>query len=59
MTLTSTPRRGIGANASKFILFLEGGGWCFGVEDCTGRRGGGLGSSKGYAPGVPPATSAG
>ena len=22
-----------------------------GVEDCTGRRGGGLGSSKGYAPG--------
>lgn len=76
-------RRGVGANASRFIVFLEGGGWygaattnvviiitlvvcalnlfikkrdgchfrCFGVEDCTGRRGGGLGSSKAYTPG--------
>ena len=41
-------RRGIGANASRFIMFIEGGGWCFGVDDCAGRRGGGMGSSSAF-----------
>ena len=45
-------RIGTGANATKFILFLEGGGWCFGVADCAKRRGGGLGSSSSYRPGT-------
>jgi hypothetical protein len=44
-------RRGVGGNASRFILFMEGGGWCFGVDDCAGRRGGGLGTSSGYSNG--------
>ena len=44
-------RRGQGPNASRFIIFLEGGGWCFSVAECAGRRHGGLGSSKGYQPG--------
>eukprot|EP01046_Picozoa_sp_COSAG06_P054611 COSAG06_NODE_9782_length_1819_cov_1.097093_1_plen_97_part_10 len=43
-------RRGQGPNASRFIIFLEGGGWCFSVAECAGRRHGGLGSSKGYQP---------
>lgn len=45
-------RLGTGANVSKYILFLEGGGWCFGIADCTKRRGGGLGSSSSYKPGT-------
>eukprot|EP00041_Stephanoeca_diplocostata_P013253 m.232158 g.232158 ORF g.232158 m.232158 type:complete len:525 (-) comp19271_c0_seq1:222-1796(-) len=44
-------RAGVGANASRFILFLEGGGWCFSVAECAGRRQGSLGSSKSYANG--------
>ena len=46
-----TIRNGTGTNASRFVVFLEGGGWCFSVSDCEGRRGGGLGSSSGYIPG--------
>lgn len=45
-------RPGVGANASRFILFLEGGGWCFDVASCGSRRRGGLGSSKSYVPGT-------
>lgn len=44
-----------GAEKSKFIVFLEGGGWCSGetpadtITSCIGRAKGGLGSSNGYA----------
>jgi hypothetical protein len=34
----------------KFVLFMEGGGWCFSESDCLGRSKSGLGSSKGYKP---------
>lgn len=30
-------RQGVGIDASKFIVFLEGGGWCFSPDDCAGR----------------------
>ena len=46
-----TLRVGQGENASKFIVFMEGGGWCFSISDCQRRRGGGLGSSNDYKPG--------
>ena len=44
-------REGTGANASKYVVFLEGGGWCFSVSDCEKRRRGGLGSSARFIPG--------
>jgi hypothetical protein len=40
---------------STWVIFFEGGGWCFGataeetITSCTGRAAGGLGSSNGYA----------
>ena len=34
---------------SNWVLFLEGGGWCFSVSDCISRSRGGGGSSKGMA----------
>ena len=37
-----------GAETTKFVLFLEGGGWCFTEADCLKRSKGGLGSSAGY-----------
>jgi hypothetical protein len=33
----------------RWILFIEGGGWCFSLSDCAGRASGGGGSSNGYA----------
>jgi hypothetical protein len=47
-----TIRRGVGVNASKFIIFMQGGGWCFSVADCASRRRGGLGSSNSYHTGA-------
>ena len=38
-------RAGTGTGAAKFVLFMEGGGWCFSPSDCAGRAHGGLGSS--------------
>ena len=40
-----------GKVADKWVVLLQGGGWCFGLEDCFARTqpayaGGGLGSSK-------------
>jgi hypothetical protein len=41
----------IGADTSTWVVFLEGGGWCFDtspeltIKSCFGRAGGGLGSS--------------
>jgi hypothetical protein len=34
----------------RWILFIEGGGWCFSLADCAGRAKGGGGSSSGMAP---------
>lgn len=39
---------GTDSGANKWIVFHEGGGWCSGVEDCLGRSGTDLGSSKHY-----------
>ena len=42
------------ADPSTWVVFFEGGGWCFGdtpadtISSCIGRAGGGLGSSNGY-----------
>jgi hypothetical protein len=41
---------GVGENATKVILFFEGGGWCVSLEDCEGRSHTPLGSSSSYAP---------
>ena len=43
----------LGADPSTWVVFLEGGGWCFDVtpeatvKSCFGRAAGGLGSSNG------------
>ena len=36
--------------AVRFVIFLEGGGWCLSAADCTGRSTTGLGSSFSYRP---------
>ena len=41
-------RRGTGANASRFIVFLEGGGWCFGAAECAGRAKSSIGTSDNF-----------
>lgn len=38
---------------STFVVFHEGGGWCYGLENCYTRSLGDLGSSKNY-PDMPP-----
>ena len=43
-------RAGAGENASSFIIFFEGGGWCESEADCLARSATPLGSSKSYAP---------
>lgn len=43
-------RPGVGDNATKWLLVLQGGGWCTSVEDCTSRAKTSKGSSKGWAP---------
>lgn len=32
---------------TRWVIFVEGGGWCFSLEDCAGRAKGGGGSSVG------------
>jgi hypothetical protein len=34
----------------RFIIFFEGGGWCYNEKDCANRSNGDLGSSKDYVP---------
>lgn len=41
-------RRGTGDGASKHILYLQGGGWCFTLEDCYKRSMTDLGSSRNW-----------
>lgn len=45
-------------DTSKWMIFIEGGGWCFDqtaagtIQNCAGRAGGGGGSSNGMNPGT-------
>ena len=41
-------RKGSGTGAKKYILHLEGGGWCFTLDQCFGRTKMSLGSSKSW-----------
>ncbi len=43
---------GSGASANKWIIFFQGGGWCYSVNGCYARSLTALGSSKSW-----PATS--
>ena len=38
------------ANSSKFIVYFQGGGWCYTLSDCASRATGALGSSSSYPP---------
>jgi hypothetical protein len=44
------PSDSINTDKNKFVLFLEGGGWCFSEDECLRRSKGHLGSSKGNKP---------
>ena len=37
-------------DAKRWMVFIEGGGWCFTPDSCAGRAAGGGGSSKNNAP---------
>ena len=41
---------GSGSGATKFIIHLEGGGWCYNEDDCIGRSKTPLGSSTFWKP---------
>ncbi len=41
---------GQGAQANKWVLFIQGGGWCYSVSECYGRSQTDLGSSKSWPP---------
>ncbi len=43
-------RAGQGVGANKWIIHLEGGGWCVNESDCYARSMTDLGSSKNWAP---------
>ena len=42
--------RGVGPDANKWIVHLEGGGWCYDETDCYGRSKTHLGSSSQFDP---------
>ena len=41
---------GVPADPEKWIVFMQGGGWCASDQNCLSRAGTGLGSSKSYPP---------
>lgn len=43
-------RKGVGANASVWLIELEGGGWCSSYDDCLSRSTTDIGSSKAWPP---------
>jgi hypothetical protein len=47
-------RRGFGAGANKWIIFFEGGGWCYNTSECVYRSTTRLGSSSSYLKCVAP-----
>lgn len=42
--------KGVAADPKKWILFMQGGGWCSSDENCAQRAGSNLGSSKNWGP---------
>ena len=42
-------RGGAGVDADKWLIVLEGGGFCYGIDDCTKRSHTHLGSSANYS----------
>jgi len=42
-------RSGFGEGISKWVLYFEGGGWCYDLESCFARSKSYLGSSKDYS----------
>jgi hypothetical protein len=42
-------RHGTGSGKQKWVIFFEGGGWCYNLEQCYFRSKTRLGSSRGYA----------
>lgn len=46
-------RQGSGSGANKWIVFFEGGGWCYDLEQCNLRSNTHLGSSKSYPEEMP------
>ena len=42
--------KGQKADPNKWIVFMQGGGWCSSDADCAGRAGTALGSSTGWGP---------
>eukprot|EP00052_Salpingoeca_macrocollata_P022792 m.199059 g.199059 ORF g.199059 m.199059 type:complete len:390 (-) comp21892_c0_seq5:88-1257(-) len=51
--------RGSGSGANKWILFLQGGGWCESEQDCYSRSSSALGSSASYGPTFTPSYEGG
>eukprot|EP00727_Mastigamoeba_balamuthi_P010693 m51a1_g6246 hypothetical protein (1711) ;mRNA; r:28044-43995 len=43
-------RAGQGAGASKWVIYINGGGWCYTVRDCAERTKLDIGSSKDWPP---------
>uniref|UniRef100_A0ACD5XWJ3 Uncharacterized protein n=1 Tax=Avena sativa TaxID=4498 RepID=A0ACD5XWJ3_AVESA len=39
-------QRGFGSGSDNWLVYLEGGGWCSTIEDCSRRKKSGLGSSN-------------
>lgn len=42
--------QGTGSGANKWLLFFQGGGWCYSEDDCWGRSKTALGSSSSWGP---------
>eukprot|EP00040_Diaphanoeca_grandis_P028198 m.162258 g.162258 ORF g.162258 m.162258 type:complete len:518 (-) comp31270_c0_seq1:36-1589(-) len=40
--------KGVGENATRWVLHAQGGGWCWNEAECLARSKSGLGSSKGW-----------
>eukprot|EP00897_Mesotaenium_endlicherianum_P010819 jgi/Mesen1/9766/ME000007S09834 len=43
-------RPGSGTGKSSWIIFMQGGGWCYSLESCLSRSRGSLGSSHAFMP---------
>jgi len=52
-------RPGIGEGASKWLLHLQGGGWCVSTGDCANRANSSLGSSNSWPRTGPPTADGG
>lgn len=50
-------RYGIDSGRNKWIIFFQGGGWCYDIESCLNRSKKSLGSSKEYPSRIKRSTS--